>query len=122
MGTHRNLQVWENGIDLVVLIYQITSHFPKHELFGLVSQLQRAAVSIPANISEGAARNHSKEFIRFLRISFGSLSELETLILIAVKIQYINKEEEDRLFERIRLLSSQLSKLISAIEKSSVTR
>ena len=78
MKTHKDLEVWKNSIDLVVLIYSLTSTFPKEELFCLSSQIRRAAVSVPSNISEGAARNQKKEFIRFLQISMGSLAEVDT--------------------------------------------
>lgn len=77
MFAHKKLDAWKDSMILVEDLYLITSCFPKSELFGLSSQIRRSAVSVPANISEGAARNKPKEFIRFIRISFGSLSELE---------------------------------------------
>ena len=83
MKTHKELNVWKDSIDLVVDIYRITKLFPKEELYGIVSQIRRSAVSVPANISEGSARNYTKELIRFLRIAQASLSELETLIQIS---------------------------------------
>jgi four helix bundle protein len=75
---HKDLDVWKKSMNLVVLIYDITSKFPSDERFGLTSQMRRAAVSIPSNIAEGAARKGDKEFIQFLMIALGSLSELET--------------------------------------------
>ena len=72
MKTHKDLEVWKNSIELVTEIYRITETFPKSELYGLVNQIRRSAVSIPSNISEGAARNHQKEFIQFLYIAQGS--------------------------------------------------
>ena len=80
--THKDLDVWKLAIDFVTKIYLRTDDFPKNEEFGLKSQIRRAVVSIPANISEGAARNSTKEFLQFLHISLGSLSELETLLII----------------------------------------
>ena len=77
MKTHKDLDVWKDSIELVVKTYQITKGFPKEELYGLTSQIRRAAVSVPANISEESARNYTKEFIRFLRIAQASLSEFE---------------------------------------------
>jgi four helix bundle protein len=75
---HKDLDVWKRSMDLVVKVYQITKLFPDTEKYGLTSQMRRAAVSIPSNIAEGAARKGDKEFIQFLYISIGSLSELET--------------------------------------------
>jgi four helix bundle protein len=75
---HKDLDVWKKSMALVVLIYDITSKFSSDERFGLTSQMRRAAVSIPSNIAEGAARKGDKEFIQFLMIALGSLSELET--------------------------------------------
>lgn len=88
--THNDLDVWKLGIELVEKIYKETSVFPKEEIYSLTSQMRRAAVSIPSNIAEGAARNSEKEFIQFLYISLGSLSELETLVIIANQIGYLD--------------------------------
>lgn len=90
---HRSLNAWQQAIDLVVAVYSITSAFPPNEKFGLASQIQRAAVSVPANIAEGAARNGSKEFIHFLGIASGSLSELDTLLELACKLGYLSQSE-----------------------------
>jgi len=90
MKTHKDLDIWKMGIELVSKIYQDTQDFPKEETYGLTSQMRRAAVSIPANIAEGAARNSKKEYIQFLYISLGSLSELETLIIISTDLGYLN--------------------------------
>ncbi len=73
---HRSLNAWQQAMELVVAVYQATSKFPQNEQYGLTSQLRRAAVSVPANIAEGAARNGSKEFLHFLGIASGSLSDL----------------------------------------------
>lgn len=78
MKTHKDLEVWKESIDLTNEIYSLTKTFPKYERFGLSSQMQRSAVSIPSNIAEGAARGSDKEFIKFLNYSIGSASELET--------------------------------------------
>jgi len=90
---YKDLDVWKLGIDLVVEIYQITARFPNDELFGLVSQMRRAAVSIPSNIAEGSGRRNTKEFIQFLYIAKGSLLELETHIEIAWRLSYITNIE-----------------------------
>jgi four helix bundle protein len=89
---HKNLEVWKKSMDLVVQVYQITNLFPDTEKFGLTSQMRRAAVSIPSNIAEGAARKSDKEFIQFLYIALGSLAEVETQYLIAIRLQYLNED------------------------------
>ncbi|MDP3353167.1 MAG: four helix bundle protein [Flavobacteriaceae bacterium] len=91
---HKNLDVWKKSMDLVVKVYQLTELFPLSEKYGLISQMRRAAVSIPSNIAEGAARKGDKELIQFLYISIGSLSELETQYLIAIRLSFIDKNEE----------------------------
>ncbi len=90
MKTHKDLDVWKIGIGLVKDIYTLTNQFPKSENYGLSSQMQKSAVSIPSNIAEGAARQGKKEYIHFLYISLGSLAELETQIIIAKEISYID--------------------------------
>ena len=85
---HYKLEAWKEAMALVSVIYRATQNFPKEELYGLSSQLRRAAVSIPSNIAEGAARQGSREFAQFLNISTGSISELETQLLIAVNLGY----------------------------------
>lgn len=90
---HKDLEVWKKSMDLVIKVYQITQLFPDAEKFGLTSQMRRAAVSIPSNIAEGAARKGNKEFIQFLYIAIASLSELETQYLIAIRLEFIKKEE-----------------------------
>jgi len=90
MKTHKDLDVWKQSIQLVKQIYKITQTFPKHEMYGLTNQIRRAAVSVPSNIAEGAGRHSDKEFIQFLYISLGSLAEVETQLIIAVEIGYVN--------------------------------
>lgn len=87
--THKDLEIWQRGIGFVSRIYQATKRFPRDEEYGLKSQMRRAAVSYPSNIAEGAARSSKKEYIRFLYVALGSLSELETQLLIAERLGYI---------------------------------
>ncbi|MEC9487460.1 MAG: four helix bundle protein [Prosthecochloris sp.] len=93
MNNHRDLEVWQKSIDFAVNIYRLTEKFPSSELYGLVSQMRRSAVSISSNIAEGAARNGNKEFIQFLHVALGSASEIETQLIIAERLQYIQKDE-----------------------------
>ena len=117
MKTHRDLEVYKNIISMICEIYQRTSEFPKAEIFGLTSQLRRAGVSVAANFSEGAGRGSSREYIRFLRISLGSLSEIETLLTIAARIGYLSDDQMKPQFEKIKIITVQLNNLIKAIQK-----
>ena len=90
---HKNLEAWKEAIKFVTDIYTVTEKFPDTEIWGLTSQLRRAAVSIPSNISEGCARASTKETLRFIDIALGSIAEVETQLLIAQNLGYINSEE-----------------------------
>ncbi|HEX9804448.1 MAG TPA: four helix bundle protein [Candidatus Dojkabacteria bacterium] len=113
--SYKDLIVWQKAIELVKKIYSITKNFPDEEKFGLASQVRRSAVSIPSNISEGRSRGSKKDFIRFLYIAKGSLSELETQILISLELRFIKKEDtqniESLITEVNKMLSSMISKL-----------
>lgn len=86
---HTRLDVWKKSIELVKEVYICTKRLPKEERFALTSQMRRAAISIPANISEGAARNSTKEYLRFLRISYSSLAELDTYFILLKELDYL---------------------------------
>jgi four helix bundle protein len=103
---HKDLDLWKKSMDLVETIYKLTQVFPDSEKFGLTSQMRRAAVSIPSNIAEGAARKGDKELIHFLHIALGSLSELETQYLIAIRLAFIKNEEtiEEQMIDVKKLL------------------
>ena len=93
MAGYRELKVWRLAMELAEDVYKLCAEFPRQEVYGLTSQLQRAAVSIPSNIAEGQARNSSKEFNHFLGIARGSLAELETQIMLAQHLGYLTEEE-----------------------------
>lgn len=93
MKDHKDLDVWKRSVDLVKNIYEATSRFPREELFGLTNQMRRAAVSIPSNIAEGAARQTEREFVQFLFVALGSASELETQAIIAERLRYLDSTE-----------------------------
>ena len=112
---HKDLEVWKKSMDLVSNIYKITESFPNKELYGLTNQIRRAAVSIPSNIAEGAARNSKKEFIQFLYIALGSLSELETQIIIANRLEYLNNL--DTLLEDLKFVQKVINGLIYYLKK-----
>lgn len=103
-------------MDLIVDCYGMTERFPKKETFGLASQLQRAAVSIAANISEGHARQHTKEFLQSLNIAYGSLAEVETHILIAERLKYIDTSQSMKLLEKTTEIGRMLNGLRRSLE------
>lgn len=113
MKTHKDLEVWKKSISLVTEIYSITKSFPKEEIYGLTNQMRRAAVSVPSNISEGAARQTNKEFIQFLYIALGSNTELETQLLIAYKLNYMSKNDYEICYQSVDKIGKMLSGLIS---------
>ncbi|PIU57679.1 MAG: four helix bundle protein [Chloroflexi bacterium CG07_land_8_20_14_0_80_51_10] len=102
LKTHKDLDVWKESMTLAKEVYRLTKSFPKEETFGLASQMRRAAVSIPSNIAEGAARNSDKEFIQFLHVSLGSLAELETQLLLSRELGFLKDEDTNGSLEQIR--------------------
>jgi four helix bundle protein len=116
MKPHKNLNVWQKSFDLVKDLYLITCTFPNDEKFGIVSQIRRAAVSIPVNIAEGAARKSKKEFGQFLYIAAGSTSELDTLLLLSKSLQLAKPEEVDNLIDKVEIISKMLFGLINSVK------
>jgi len=98
-ASYKDLLVWQKGIELVKGVYKITKCFPSDEKFGLVSQMRRAAVSVPSNLAEGQARKSTREFVQFVSQSEGSLAELDTQLIIAVELEYCPKSEANQTFE-----------------------
>lgn len=112
--THKDLDVWKKSIEFVTDIYRITESFPEKEKFGITSQIRRSAISIPSNIAEGAARASDKEFKQFLYIALGSLSELETQLIISINIEYLITN--NKVFEQIIEIRKMLLGLISYLK------
>jgi four helix bundle protein len=108
--THKDLDVWKKSMDLVMDIYRDTQIFPKEEVYSLTSQIRRAAVSIPSNVAEGASRNSKKEFCQYLYIALGSASELETQILIADRLGYV--QDSGKILEKTEAIKKMLNGLI----------
>lgn len=112
--SHRDLAVWKKSLTLAIKVYRATTHFPASELYGLTSQIRRAGYSIPANIAEGYRRTHL-EYVRFLRIAFGSASELETLLLMTKELELGKSEEIVECLhltdEVLRMLNGMISRL-----------
>jgi four helix bundle protein len=111
---YQDLIVWKKAMDLVVRVYELSELFPQKEVFGLTNQLRRAAVSIPCNIAEGQGRLTTKEFMRFLSIARGSLQELETQVLIALRLNYLEESASAELLER----TAETSRLMTGLSRS----
>lgn len=120
MRKHHELKAWQGAMELVKEIYRVTRYFPREEIYGLVSQMRRAAVSIPSNISEGAARGGDREFIQFLIIARGSLSELETQLLISNDLGYMRDVSDIQ--ERIDKLFSLIGGLLRSLRERGKTK
>ena len=118
MRDFRKLEIWQKGIEIVKTVYDISSHLPHTEKFGLTSQLQRAAVSIPSNIAEGCSRNSDKEFKRFLEIAIGSAFELETQLIIAAELSLLPVNEFESILNRINTLQKQINSLITMLKNT----
>ena len=114
--SYRDLVAWNKAMDLVTEIYRVTHNFPKEELFGLTSQLRRAAVSIPSNIAEGKGRLSKGEFRQFLGNARRSLAEVETQLIIAQKISYLDEPEINRLLSQVEEVGKIINGLISAVK------
>ncbi|MDH3944645.1 MAG: four helix bundle protein [Anaerolineae bacterium] len=112
---YRDLQVWQRGIALVKQIYLLTETFPTHEKYGLSSQIQRAAVSVPSNIAEGHARGSTPEFRRFIQISLGSLAEIDTQLEIAIQLTYIKQDNASPVIQLVIELRKMLFGLINSL-------
>ncbi len=115
---YRDLVVWQRAIDLVPAVYAVVKAFPKHETYALSDQIRRAVVSIAANIAEGQARQHRKEFLQHLAIARGSLAEVHTLIVVAQRLRYVSDEQAADLEEQLGVIARPLNGLMSKLGKA----
>lgn len=114
MNNYKELKVWQKAVELAVKVYESTRAFPREEVYGLTSQIRRCAVSVASNIAEGAGRNSKKDFNNFLGISNGSMSELETQLIIANRVEFLNETTLDSLQKDI----IEIQKMNRALQKS----
>ena len=115
MKTYKELEVWQRSIQLVARVYELSRSLPASERYGLTSQIQRAAASVPANIAEGWGRGSRREFLQFLKIARGSLMELDTHIVVARTLAYISAEQEKRIAGELDRVAMMLNKPISRL-------
>ncbi|MBA4159298.1 MAG: four helix bundle protein [Gemmatimonadetes bacterium] len=114
LKSYRDLEVWKKSIDLAEKIYQVSRSFPPEERFGLTSQVRRAAVSIPANVAEGAARTGTGEFLQFLSVARGSLAEVETFLILAERLQMLAQAELRVLLDQ----TAEIGKMLGGLQRS----
>jgi len=117
VSNYRDLKVWQLGMQLAKEVYLLTREFPKHELYGLTSQMRRAAVSVPANIAEGHARDSTKDFMRFVSIARGSVAEVETHLLLAESLGYCTRDHVGVLLSKCEEESKMLSGLKNSLRR-----
>ena len=115
MNDYKDLKVWSLSIDFVESIYRVIKAFPKEETYALSNQIQRAVVSIPSNIAEGASRNSNKEFVQFLYIALGSASEVETQLIIARRLNFVHSIESE--LQALTSIRKMLNSLIASIKR-----
>lgn len=116
LNSYQDLRVWQKSIELTTVIYSLTKTFPKEELYGLVSQIRRAVISIPSNIAEGYGRTHRAEYLHFLSIAFASGAELETQLIISKNLSYINEEKFQEINKSLKEVMMMLNKLRQSLQ------
>ena len=114
--THKDLVVWQKSIDFVMLIYSLTKQYPKEELYALTNQIRRCVTSIPANIAEGSGRKNIGELIQFLHIALGSATELETFLIISMRLQYITTEQYEGVDKALNEIIKMICGLINSLK------
>ena len=115
--SYKDLLVWQEGMQIAQACYQITKEFPKEEIYGMTSQIRRCAVSIPANVAEGYGREYPSQFIQFLRIAQGSLKELETHLLLAIRVEITTTQKIKPILNNCESLGRMLRSLIRSLQK-----
>ncbi len=115
--SYRDLEVWKSGMRVTLRVYELTKTFPDDERFGLVSQLRRAATSIPSNVAEGHARQSTKEYLHHISYALGSLAEVETQILIAEELKYLGNDDSQTLLSDLAGLGKQLRALTTSLKR-----
>lgn len=118
LKTYRDLEVWQTAMDLVVAVYGLAKLLPSDEKFGLVSQMRRSAVSVPANVAEGYWRTHRGDYLRHLSFARGSLAELETHVTIGVRLEFITREQAMVVWDLAQQVGRMLNKLIRSLEET----
>jgi len=118
VSSYRDLKVWQKAMDLVVTSYALTKRFPQTEIYSLTSQIQRAAVSIPANIAEGHGREHLGDYLHHLSVANGSLMELETHFLLGGRLRYLSNDELTGILSQTEEVGRMLAGLIRSLKKS----
>lgn len=115
--SHRDLKVWQISLDVTETLYRLTTDWPKHEQYGLINQVRRAAVSVPANIAEGAGRRTPGEFAHFVGIARGSLAELETLLIVARRLDYLDEPTYRTVLNDLLELGRMTTGLLRSLEE-----
>lgn len=118
LQSYKDLIVWQKSIELVIIVYKITSKFPKSELFGITSQARRAVVSIPSSIAEGYGRRHIKEYRQYLSISYGSTLELETPLIISKKLEFVSASDFDKAISLLQEVSKMLNSMLNKFHRN----
>ena len=116
MANFKELLVWQKSINFVTEIYELTNDFPKNEMYGLTSQIRRASISIPSNIVEGNSRRSVADYLQFLKIARGSCAEVETQLIIAQNLKFLNEEHYLKLNQDIIEISKMLNGLINSLK------
>ena len=115
--SYRDLIVWQDSLKLAIAVYRATNSFPKHELYGLVSQLRRCSVSVPSNIAEGHAKTSTKDYLRHISIALGSMAELETQLILATELKYVGESTLQELMAASDVLGRRLRSLQNSLNK-----
>lgn len=119
--SYKDLDIWKRGRVMVKTIYQATHRFPKREMFGLTNQLRRAAVSVPSNIAEGAARLYTREYIRFLSNALGSIAEIETQLLVGCDLGYTTQQRMAPILSELDEIGRMTRRLVQRLEERAAT-